>query len=171
MKLILALMAVLALAGCNEAGPLADGRIVKVDAEASPVALLSLDGAPAEVSSRLASALSVQAATHGIRIVPEGGAPRYKLKGYVAASPSEKGTTITWVWDFFDGARQRTQRLSGIESIPGSNGWNGVDDAALQRIARGSMDGIALFLSGGSEAVAAARAPETGKALGFAGPE
>ncbi len=161
---------VFALAGCNENGPVGLASPVRVDASAAPVALLSLDGAPPEVTARLAGALSSQAQARQISIVPDSGNPRFKLKGYLAAAPAEGGTTVTWVWDVFDGSSHRTQRLSGSETIQRSaaDSWSAVDDGTLSRIAGRSMDGVALFLTGGADAVAAAQSTIPASAQGYA---
>jgi hypothetical protein len=177
MKLLIPILAVLCLvlAGCNENGPLSGAGMVKAPAGAAPVALLSLEGAPTDVTARLASALSSEAQARAIALVPGSGSPRYKLKGYLAAAPSTGGATVTWVWDVFDGARQRTQRLEGTEQVSGADAWQAIDDAALSRIAGRSMDGVARFLSEGADAIATTQPttqpvlPQT--ALGFAAAE
>jgi len=177
MKLLIPILAVfcLALAGCNENGPLSGSSMVKAPAGAAPVALLSLEGAPTNVTARLAGALSREAQARAIVLVPGSGSPRYKLKGYLAAAPGAGGATVTWVWDVFDGARQRTQRLEGTQQVNGSDAWRAIDDAALSRIAGCSMDGVARFLSEGADAIAATQPtsqpalPQT--ALGFAAAE
>ncbi len=160
----------LALAGCNETGPLGGAGLVRANAGASPVALASLEGPPAEMSARFAGALSSQAQIRDIVIVPEAGNPRFKLNGYLTAYPAEGGTAVSWVWDVFDGQSHRAQRLTGTEVIRQNAGdpWTAVDDTALARIAGRSMDGVALFLSGGADAVAAASTSQPGAALGYA---
>jgi hypothetical protein len=180
MKLLIPILAALslALAGCNENGPLSGSGMVKARPGAAPVALLSLEGAPAEVTARLAGALAREAELRAIALVPGSGSPRYKLKGYLAASPAGGSAggrnTITWVWDVFDGARQRTQRLEGTEEIGGADAWQAIDNATLDRIAGHSMDGVARFLSEGADAAAAIAATQPAlpqAALGFAATE
>jgi hypothetical protein len=170
MKLLIPTMTAvcLVLAACNEYGPLAGSGMVTAPAGAAPVALLSLEGAPTAVTARLAGALAREAEARAIALVPGSGSPRYTLKGYLAASPGAGGSTVTWVWDVFDGTRQRAQRLEGAETVSGNDAWQVIDDAALSRIAGHSMDGVARFLSQGTDAVAAARAPLPQSALGFA---
>lgn len=165
------------LAGCNENGPLAGAGMVSAPAGAAPVALLSLEGAPTEVTARLAGALAREAETRSIALVPGSGTPRYKLKGYLAAAPGAGGSVVTWIWDVFDGTRQRTQRLEGTEEVRGTDAWQAIDDAAINRIAGHSMDGVARFLgeSGAGDAIATNRlSPQPAlpqAALGFAATE
>jgi hypothetical protein len=171
MKVLIPMLAALclALAGCNEHGPLAGSGMVKAGPGAAPVALLSLEGAPTEVTARLASALSTQAELRAIALVPGNSSPRYKLKGYLAAAPGANGSIVTWIWDVFDGSSQRTQRLEGSEEIRASGDpWQALDDAALARIAGSSMDGVARFLSESAPAIAAAPVGLPAAALGFA---
>jgi len=167
---LLAFAGSVAVAGCNETGPLGQTGLVKVSADASPVALVSVDGPPAELTSRLAGALSGQAAVRDINIVTAEAKPRYTLKGYVTAYATQGGTQISWVWDMFDDASRRAQRLSGSEFVTRSavDPWSAVDDATLARIAGQSMDGVALFLTGGADAVAARTGRVPATALGYA---
>ncbi len=146
----------LSLAGCNESGPLARSG-AQLNARGVPVALVSLEGAPNPVSIRLASALSAEAQTREITVVPDAANARYKLRGYVSAYTSEGSTAVSWVWDVFDSTQKRAQRLSGSQNIRATaqDPWSTVDDAALAAVAARSMDGVAVFLSGGQPAPAA----------------
>ncbi len=169
--MILAAFCGLALAGCNESGPLGQTGLVRASASAAPVALASLEGPPTEMTARFAGALSSQAQARDIVIVPSTSAPRFKLNGYLTAYQSEGGTAVAWVWDVFDNTSHRAQRLTGTELVKASasDPWTAIDDAALAKIAGKSLDGVALFLSGGADAVAAATGTTAPSgALGYA---
>jgi hypothetical protein len=126
-----------------------------------PVALVSLDGAPETVTSRLSSAISQQAAKRDIMIVGVDGQPRYQVRGYVSVAPGPDGKgEVNWAFDIFDAKRKRARRFSGQESVAASVAasgdiWSGVTDQDLQKIAFRSLDEIAEFLAASPEAVAA----------------
>jgi hypothetical protein len=162
-KIVLGAAAVLTLglAGCNESGPLARSG-ARVSAPGASVALISLEGAPNAVSVQLASALSTEAQSRQIAVVPDAANARYKLRGYVSAYTSEGSTAVNWVWDVFDSTQKRAQRLSGSQTVRATaqDPWAAVDEAALSALASRSMDGVAVFLSGGQPATTPAPAAD-----------
>jgi hypothetical protein len=149
--------AALMLAGCNEtAGSFDPNGAPRARAPGVPVALVSLDGAPEIVTSRLSSAISQQAARRDIVIVGSDGQPRYQVRGYVSAQPATEGKgELAWVFDIFDAQLKRARRVSGAETVSGAGDiWSGVTDSDLQKIAFRSLDEIAEFLAATPEAVA-----------------
>jgi hypothetical protein len=129
----------------------------RIRAPGVPVALVSLDGAPETVTSRLSSAISQQAAKRDIVIVGIDGKPRYQVRGYVSvATGAESKGEVHWAFDIFDAKRKRAKRFSGQESVVASgDNWSGVTDQDLQKIAYRSLDDIAEFLAASPEAIAA----------------
>jgi len=71
------------------------------------------------------------------------------VRGYLAADVAKGATTISWVWDVFDGEQQRSLRITGAETVKGRHrdAWQAVDDAMLRRIAQSSMSELAAFLT------------------------
>jgi hypothetical protein len=71
------------------------------------------------------------------------------VRGYLSASVAKRQTTISWVWDVFDGDGRRALRIAGEETAKGRrhSGWSVADDAMLRRIASSSMDQLAAFLT------------------------
>ncbi len=139
-----------ALAACDPEGPLqGSARIAQTRAPGVPVALRALEGAPAEVASRLASELSGAARAREIAIVGANGKPRFQINGFVTAYGVPGGTAIAWTWDIFDAASKRAQRVSGAETLRGSpaDPWVALDKPALERVAARSMEDIAAFLA------------------------
>jgi hypothetical protein len=150
--------AAMLLAGCNETGSSFDPNAApRARAPGIPVALVSLDGAPETLTSRLSSAISQQASRRDIVIVGSDGKPRYQVRGYVSAQVANEGKgELAWVFDIFDAQLKRARRVSGVESVSGAGDiWSGVTDADLQKIAFRSLDEIAEFLATTPEAVAA----------------
>ncbi|MFM9974438.1 MAG: hypothetical protein ACKVON_07680 [Beijerinckiaceae bacterium] len=149
--------AALMLAGCNETANSFDANAApRARAPGVPVALVSLDGAPENLTSRLSSAISQQAARREISIVGIDDRPRYQVRGYVSAQPAaENKGELAWAFDIFDAKLTRARRVSGVETVSGSGDiWSAVTDSDLQKIAFRSLDEIAEFLAATPEAVA-----------------
>lgn len=147
----------LALAGCQETTTAARPR---VDAPGIPVSVQSISGAPEAVTTNFASLLGEAAAERRMEIVPGDKPARFRMRGYLTAQPTEDGqTALAFVWDVYDSAKQRAQRVQG-ESIGragnGSDPWSGVDRTVVAKAAAESMDAIASFLVTAPEAT-----PET----------
>jgi hypothetical protein len=138
----------LALAACQETG----SGAARVTAPGVPIAVESLEGAPEGLQARVSSEVAGQAALRRIDLVADTGEPRYRLKGYLTAYSTEGGdTALTFVWDVFDQARKRTQRVSATTLAKGQadDPWSRIGDTQITKAASDSMNGIATFLAGG----------------------
>jgi hypothetical protein len=164
---LLLLMACAALGACNDVAanpPSADASpefILREGANmaAATVAIVSLDGAPADLSARVRQSLDEAAAARRIAVV-EPAKARYLVRGYLTASPIEGGAEVDVVWDVFTPDKQRAQRLSDAIAVKGSgdDAWAMLDDAALNAVAAKSADDLAAYLSNTPEAAPAASA-------------
>lgn len=134
----------------------------RISAPGVPIAVESISGAPGAVASNFNAAFVDAASARQIELVGGKTGARYRIKGYLSAEPTENGRTeLSFVWDVFDSAKQRAQRLTGAtlaKSAAGSDPWSGVDQGVAARAASDSMDVIAGFLRD-SGAVATATAP------------
>ena len=167
------LLAAGTLSACNDVGanpPSADAGAqfaVRDDANmaAATVAIVSLDGAPADLSARFHESLDQAAAARRIAVV-EPAKARYLVRGYLSASPIEGGAEVDVVWDVFTPDKQRVQRLSDAIAVKGSgdDAWAMLDDAALNGVAAKSADDLAAYLSNTPEAAPAG----AGAALSYA---
>jgi hypothetical protein len=138
-----------ALAGCNETvndfNPSAQPR---ARAPGVPVALVSLEGGPEVVVSRLSLAISQQAARREITIVGPDGQPRYQVRGYISAHAEGAEGELSWAFDIFDAQRKRARRVSGQEKLRGGGDpWAAVTDGHLAAVAFKASDDIAEFLA------------------------
>jgi hypothetical protein len=143
-----ACLAPLWLAACQEGG--FEASVPSRMAPGVPIAVESVEGPPAELQTALTNAVAKAAAAHEVTMVDDGAAARFHLRGYLTPSTGDDGrTTLAYVWDVFDTANQRAQRVTGTEevAVDPSDPWSGVDERRLQRIANKSMDGIADFLA------------------------
>ena len=150
-----------ALSGCNDVAanpPNADARaefVLREDANlaAAPVAIVSVDGPPADLSTRFRQSLDEAAAARRIAVAAPAKA-RYLLRGYLTASPIEGGAEIDVVWDLFTPDKRRAQRLSDAIAVRGSgeDPWAMIDDAALSSVAAKCADDLAAYLSNTPEA-------------------
>jgi hypothetical protein len=144
----------LGLAACQTGGA------GSVSGAGVPVAVETLDGAPAEMAARVQQAVSTQASAHRIEVVPSESDPRFRLRGYLTAYSNDEGTALTFVWDVFDASRKRAQRVTATTQSTrrgGDQPWAAISDADINAAAGKSMDGVAAFLaaarSGGADAV------------------
>ncbi len=148
-RLVLTGLAALPLAACNEtAGDFNPAAPPRARAPGVPVALVSLDGAPETVISRLSLAMSQQAARRDITIVGIDGKPRYQVRGYLSAHSDGSTGELGWAFDIFDAQKKRARRVSGQEPLRGSGDpWAAVTDAHIAAVAFKSLDDIAEFLA------------------------
>jgi hypothetical protein len=125
------------------------------DARGTAVTFETIEGPPAQVAGRLMSDLNEEAAARQIAVVPRGGTPLYRIRGYLALD-DEREPAIAWAWDVYDADQHRAFRLTGAEPMGagrrGAGAWTATDEPTLRRIARASVEQLVAF-------IAAARAP------------
>jgi hypothetical protein len=157
-RTLLVALSAAALSACNDtAGDFNPAAPPRARAPSGvPVALVSLDGAPEAVISKLSSAIASQAARRDITIVGVDGKPRYQVRGYLAAHALSDGKAeLSWAFDIFDAQRKRARRFSGQEPLSSGQDWSAVTDGQLQTVASKALDEVAEFLAASPEAVAA----------------
>jgi len=155
------------LSGCNDIAaspPSADAQaqfVRRDDANmsAATVAIVSVDGAPADLSTHFSQSLAEAAAARRIAVVDPAKA-RYLVRGYLTASPIEGGTEVDLVWDVFTPDKKRAQRLSDAIAVrgTGADAWAMIGDAGLDSVAAKSADDLAAYLSNTPEAAPAGAA-------------
>lgn len=161
------LLACATLSGCNDVAanpPNTDAPaqfVLRDDANmaGATVAIVSVDGAPADVSGRFRQSVDEAAATRRIAVAAPAKA-RYLARGYVTASLIEGGAEIDIVWDVFTPNKKRAQRLSDAIAVKGSgdDAWAMIDDSALNSVAAKCAEDLAAYLSNTPEAVPASAA-------------
>jgi hypothetical protein len=164
---LILLLACATLCGCNDVAanpPSADASaqfVMRDDANmaGATVAIASVDGPPADLSTRFRQSFDEAAAARRIAVV-ELAKARYLVRGYLTASPIEGGAEVDVVWDVFTPDKQRAQRLSDAIAVKGSGGdaWAMIDDAALNDVAAKCADDLAAYLSNTPEASPASAA-------------
>ena len=122
------------------------------------VAFESIDGPPQGQFYKLVQNLNDEAQARRLAVMSRETPAVYHVRGYLAAKVVKGQTTISWAWDVFDADEHRALRITGEEAAKGKHHdvWAAADDAMLHRIARSSMDQLAVFLT--SPAVAAPEA-------------
>ena len=117
------------------------------------VAFESIDGLPPSQFRQLVENLNSEAQARQLAVMSRESSSTYRVRGYLAAKITKRETTISWVWDVFDGDDRRTLRIAGEETAKQTgkgrhrDAWSVADDAMLHRIARNSMDQLAVFLT------------------------
>ena len=157
----LALLGAIALSGCVEtAGDVtasAGGQefVRRPDASmaGATMAIMSVQGAPPELTAEFDQSLGQAAAARQIAVAPPTSA-RYLVRGYLSASLVQDGAAIDFVWDVFTPDKQRAQRLSDTLMVRGSGDdpWAMVNAAAVDSIAAKCADDLAAYLSNTPEA-------------------
>lgn len=116
--------------------------------EGVPVALESIDGAPAPIRKALVGELSTAASDRKVDLVGSGAEARYRVRGYLSTETEDGETRVAYVWDVFDSKKRRTKRVSGSSPAQTSSGSvSALDRETLAKLAAASMDEIAEFLS------------------------
>lgn len=152
--LFAALVLTAALGACQ--GPLGESP------EGVPVALESIDGAPAPIRTALVDELTNAATDRKVDLVGASAQARYRVRGYLSSSTEDGETKVAYVWDVFDSQKRRAKRLAGSSPVPASS-ISTLDKAALAKLAQASMDEIAEFLTASKSETASETpaAPET----------
>jgi hypothetical protein len=116
--------------------------------EGVPVALESLDGAPAPVRTALVDELASAASERKVELVGSSAEARYRVRGYLSTETADGETKVAYVWDVFDAQNRRAKRLAGSSPIGVPSGSiSALDKETLAKLAQASMDEIAEFLS------------------------
>lgn len=163
-----AAMVAVVLAGCQQG--LTEGRTVS--AAGVPVAVETIEGAPAALQDKVTAEVAMQASARRIEIVSNEQQPRYRLKGYLTAySTGEGETALAIVWDVFDASKKRAQRVSTTTIARGQaeDPWSRIGETQISKATAQSMNEVAAFLSGagtGSPAATPSGARTT-TALGY----
>ena len=161
------LSACAALCGCNDVAanpPNADASaqfVMRDDANmaGATVAIVSVDGPPADLSARFRQSLDEAAAARRIAVAR----PPRRAISCAAISPLrliEGGAEVDLVWDVFTPDKKRAQRLSDAIAVKGAgdDAWAMIDDAALNSVAAKCADDLAAYLSNTPEAAPASAA-------------
>jgi hypothetical protein len=113
------------------------------------VAFESIDGPPPGQFNQLVQDLNNEAQARRLAVMSRESPAAYRVRGYLAAKVvGKRETTISWVWDVFDGDDHRALRIEGEQTVKSvHNGWAAADDAMMNRIARNSTDQLAAFLT------------------------
>ena len=116
--------------------------------EGVPVALESIDGAPAPVRTALVGELANAASERKVELVGSSAEARYRVRGYLSTETANGETKVAYVWDVFDSQNRRAKRLAGSSPIGVPSGTiSALDRETLAKLAQASMDEIAGFLS------------------------
>jgi hypothetical protein len=153
------LAAALALAGCNTDGqPVASAAAPR----GATIAFESIDGPPPDVFRKLVQNLNDEAQSRHLAVISREGEAVYRVRGYLAAHTLRGHTTVSWLWDVYDG-QNRALRIGGDEAARGKtrDAWAAADDAMIARIAQTSMTRLAAFLTAPEAAAPAVAAEPT----------
>ena len=136
-------------AGCTTSGQPALGTAgISASGPRATVAFESIDGPPEALFHKLVTQLAQEANARQVAMVSRETPAQYRIRGYVAAHVQGRKTTITWVWDVYDGDRERAIRIGGeVPGAPSERAWAAADDEVVTRMARDGMNRLAVFLA------------------------
>lgn len=167
-------VASIGVAGCQQG--LMEGAAVS--APGVPVAVETIEGAPDALQAKVSAEVATQASARRIELVSAESAPRYRLKGYLTAYPTDNGeTALAFVWDVFDSSKKRAQRVSTTTIARGQSQdpWQQIGETQIAKAASQSMNEVASFLAASGTPTATSdvgpRVAGSGKALGFSASE
>lgn len=148
-RLLLAAACAGALAGCKQDLP---SSAALHQPRGATVAFESIDGLPPAQFQTLVRNLNDEAQSRRLAVISRESTSAYRVRGYLSATVQKNRTTVSWVWDVFDGDAQRALRITGEETAKEPTrdvreAWNAADDAMLRRIAASSMDQLTAFLT------------------------
>jgi hypothetical protein len=138
------------------------------------VAFESIDGLPPGQFRQLVENLNNEAQSRQLAVMSRETPSAFRVRGYLAAKYTKRETTISWVWDVFDGDDRRAIRIAGEETAKQTgkgrhrDAWSVADDAMLRRIARSSMDQLGAFLTSSQTAPGT---PNREPQIALAGPQ
>ena len=138
----------LCAAGCSETT--SSNASLTASGQSTPtIAFDSIDGPPVGVFNRLVDNLSAEAQGRQLALASREGAASYRVRGYLAAQVIRGRTHISWVLDVYDDDKLRALRITGEEAggRAGTDPWSVADEAMLRRIARASMERLAVFVA------------------------
>ena len=138
----------LCAAGCSETTS-SNASLTASGQSAPTIAFDSIDGPPVGVFNRLVDNLSAEAQGRQLALASREGAASYRVRGYLAAQVIRGRTHISWVLDVYDDDKLRALRITGEEAggRAGTDPWSVADEAMLRRIARASMERLAVFVA------------------------
>jgi hypothetical protein len=173
-KFAVAGLPALLLAGCADTSGPAPGATAQAvflrpsGYSPSPAALAvtQMEGAPTPLQSQFMALFNADMVKDDVTLTNSASA-RYLARGYISAFPVDGGAKLTYVWDIYDRANHRAQRLNDEIALKGvaANPWSLVDGAALQDLAARSAGELAAYLSNTPEALAGATANAARAAL------
>jgi hypothetical protein len=145
---VLAALLAACAAGCNETTSSNASLTSGMSGSGPTIAFESIDGPPVNIFNQLVDSLSAEAQGRNIAIASREGGANYRVRGYLAAQVIRGRTHISWVWDVYDDVKVRALRIRGEEAggHPGADPWSVADDALLRKVARTSVERLAVFM-------------------------
>jgi len=144
--LLLAAACALALTACD---PQNNPNALAGQPRGASVVFESIDGPPSGQFNLLVQDLNNEAQARQLAVMSHESPAAYRVRGYLAAKVvGKRETTISWVWDVFNGDQHRVLRIEGEKTVKGThNGWAAADDALMNHIAQSSTFQLANFLT------------------------
>lgn len=145
---------VLLLAACADGPSLPGGSSGATNARV--IAFEPVVGVPDRLAPQFATDLGAEAARRNLVVVArENTGNVYRVKGYFSALSEGGATRIVYVWDIFDAAGERANRINGEVTAPGGGAdpWATVTPEMMTAIASQSINDLQAFVGQPSASV------------------
>jgi hypothetical protein len=142
--LMLPLLSFVAACQSGSGQPVAAGAV-----RGTAVAILGVEGPPAEILGKIEEAIAASAALRGLRLVETTADPRFQVKAYVSAAPDGSGTVFSYAWDVIGAEGGEPKRVESGQTVNRSadDPWSLADDATIKAIADGSVNALVQYLA------------------------
>jgi len=110
-------------------------------------------GVPGNAADELTRRIADVSDREGLNLVRRVGAPAtFRVKGYLTAIGNPTSTTLSYIYDVYDGSGRRVHRIAGQEPSGGTSGdpWSGITDETLVVVAERTVAALKAWLASGS---------------------
>lgn len=176
----------LALGGCetgsslfgsngDAAGPIAttDPALTPGTTQKAKLAVAPVIGAPDTVAKLLQTQLQSSIEKQKITVAKVATDPaEFTLRGYVVSAKEKTGTKVSYIWDVFDPAGKRVNRITGEEIVKGSDvkdPWSALTPQIIDTIATKTASSLSAWLPSQGAIASSSSAPASGTQFTAAG--
>lgn len=122
----------------NQTPPAPQNNNYQAPASSAILTFEPMVGAPKTVARELSTALGLRVAQQSLPVVARSDKKAtHRIKGYFTANQSGNDCVVSYVWDIFDAAGKRINRVTGSQKTPmvSTDPWDSVKGPVLDKVA------------------------------------